>query len=106
MKVCDLPRGWSLEFDLEKPYLRKGRGTRLTPFEFAAILDFTEMADVFRALKRKLDIADEQWALPANDASWRAMDMTVFALRCQLEKIGRWEDSLLDTGVDENCEVV
>lgn len=102
MKVCDLVRGWSLEAELGKPYFSKPGRARLSPFEFALIGDFEEMADVFREVKRRRDIADMEWALPANDPSWRALDMATFALQCQLEKVGRWEDSLLDSGVDEN----
>ncbi len=75
---------------------RDGRARH--PFEFASM---PEAREVFRELKRQLDVMDNTRYKPGLDFEWNAMDRAMFSLRLSLGLVSRWADELMDTGIPE-----
>ncbi len=97
-KVCALMHGWTLHADEERnPWLLHRDGRRRAPAE---MIYQPEAREIFRAIKRQLDIMDDNWRFPGNDARFRACDKAKLALHYALHRAGRWSDELLETGIE------
>lgn len=106
VKVCDLPRGWTLyavqgsnELGSWVPAFanrnRKGlvSATQLVPEEGSRA--------VFHSLKRNLDIMDRTWIAPGEDPRFKAADAAVAIMEEAMRQLGKWSDDLRDTGIAE-----
>lgn len=79
--------------------IHRRRGTRLT--YVGDVAHMPEGREVFVAVKKWLDEADLRMAYGAQaEGSWKAADKAKMAIEDELRKIGRWDDSLLETGVE------
>jgi len=99
----DLPFGWSLWADPigeygVTPKFRNEAGAHRTPMEVAEQTDAYRAHAIFRAVKQWLDEADLQQGR-AIEITWKAADIAKLALQLCLERVGRWEASLLETEV-------
>jgi len=99
-KVTDLPRGWTLYASDDchgismMPVFVHRDGRRRHALEVATR---PEAPEVFREIKRQLDIADKRRKL--DDFSFRGLDMGKFSLEMSLKLVQRFDKGLLETGV-------
>lgn len=75
-------------------WFRNSDGRARDPFEFASL---PEAREVFREMKRTLDVMDDSRDHPGLDFEWNAMDRAVFALRLSLQRQGSWTEDLMAT---------
>lgn len=105
--IAGLPNGWQLGYQVspnlhllypELPYLRTADGRLLTPAEAARTEDGAEL---FHHVKKWLDVADHHYGGACQQhPDWRAVDKAKMAMEDVLRETGRWDDALLETGVE------
>ena len=97
VKVADLPKGWSLWADPDNanPRFRGPFGPRT----FREVAQMPEAQEIFRAVKRELDVMDKDWTKPGAELRYKATDRAKFALQTALKDLEKWDRSLLDSGV-------
>lgn len=105
-KVADICDGWSLWATTETrrasgvaPILVSPRGDKYHPEELATGAH-PDCRKVFRHLKRLLDVMDVEWERPGMDVRWKAVDLAKIGMQMAMIRVGSWDESLLDTGVD------
>ena len=101
IRICDLPRGWTLWANTlcheikAVPVFRNRRGLEITPLDMASR---PEAPVIFNEIKRLLDIADRE-RLPGSDMRFRGLDLAKIALQISLGMVEKWRPDLLETGV-------
>lgn len=105
-RVGEVGYGWTLYADSVGdqlapilPRLVHRDGRRRTPIQVAESEDPGQAREIFREIKRQLDIADREWVNPGQDPCFRALDLAKISMQLALKRVGRWDECLLDTGV-------
>lgn len=105
-KVADVCDGWSLWATTETqrasgvaPILVSPRGSKYHPEELATG-SHPDCRKVFRGVKRLLDVMDVEWKRPGREIRWKAADLAKIGMQMAMIRVGRWDESLLETDVE------
>ena len=98
-KVMDLPHGWELWANPDNAEPRF-----LGPYGWRNHMEVAlkpAAVEIFRAIKRRLDIADWEWHRPGMELRYKVLDKAKLALQFSLQIVGKWEKSMLANDVFE-----
>lgn len=100
-KVMDLPRGWTLWANPDNADPRF-----LGPYGWRNHMEVAlkpEAVELFRAIKRQLDVVDREWHRPGAELRYKALDRAKLAIQLSLQIVGKWEKALLTNDVYERA---
>jgi hypothetical protein len=101
IRICDLPRGWTLWANTEcrgvpvVPVFRDQAGRELTVLQMA---QRQEAPILLREIRRLVEIAKREGRLPGSDSWPTSPELGEIALGIALRSVEKWDPSLLDEG--------